>query len=531
MHLHGVELIIVLLFMVLVLAIIAFRLNIPYPMVLLVGGTAIAFTPGLPRVTLDPELVFILFLPPILFSAAYFTSWRDFKANRRPIGLLAVGGVLVTMSIVAVVARMLIPDISWPVAFLIGAIVSPPDAVAATAIFQRLGVPHRTVTILEGESLVNDATALIAYRFAIGAVVAGTFSIWEASLQFVLVASGGVLLGLASGWVMVHVIRLISEPALSIAATLIFPLGIYLLAESLHISGVLATVAAGLTYSRRQALSTTPKERSGGFAVWSTGILLVNCLVFILMGLQLGEIVDNLQAREEGSGESLVDLLGQGLAISLAVIVARFIWVYLSAYIPRLLSSRLRAADPAQQAAIFVIGWSGLRGIVSLASALALPLTLDNGEPFPFREETVFITFVVIAVTLLGQGLPLPWILEKLDFHDDGKMESEFIGARRVAATAIIERLDAVEHEPWAPLGHVIELRTRFSHSLEHLPHTGRVEDYDTDHIESHNRLRNEVFDAARHAVTAARNRGEIGDEARRLVEQELDLESLRTEF
>jgi CPA1 family monovalent cation:H+ antiporter len=361
--------------------------------------------------------------------------------------------------------------------------------------------------------------------------VAGTFSIWEASLQFVLVASGGVLLGLASGWVMVHVIRLISEPALSIAATLIFPLGIYLLAESLHISGVLATVAAGLTYSRRQALSTTPKERSGGFAVWSTGILLVNCLVFILMGLQLGEIVDNLQAREEGSGGSLLDLLGQGLAISLAVIVARFIWVYLSAYIPRLLSSRLRAADPAQQAAIFVIGWSGLRGIVSLASALALPMTLDNGEPFPFREETVFITFVVIAVTLLGQGLPLPWILEKLDFHDDGKMESEFIGARRVAATAIIERLDAVEHEPWAPRGHVIELRTRFSHSLEHLPETGRVEDYDTDHIESHNRLRNEVFDAARHAVTTARNRGEIGDEARRLVEQELDLESLRTEF
>ncbi len=532
MHIHGVELIIVLLFMVLVLAIIAFRLNIPYPMVLLVGGTAIAFTPGLPRVALDPELVFILFLPPILFSAAYFTSWRDFKANRRPIGLLAVGGVLVTTSIVAVVARMLIPEISWPVAFLIGAIVSPPDAVAATAIFQRLGVPHRTVTILEGESLVNDATALIAYRFAIAAVVAGTFSIWEASLQFVLVASGGVLLGLAAGWVMVHVIRLISEPGLSIAATLIFPLGIYLLAESLQVSGVLATVAAGLTYSRRQALSTTPKERSGGFAVWSTGILLINCLVFILMGLQLGEIVDSLQARENRSGASLLDLLGQGLAISLAVIASRFFWVYLAAYMSRLLSSRLRAEEPVpRRPAIFVTAWSGLRGIVSLAAALALPLTLDNGEPFPFREETVFITFIVIAVTLLGQGLPLPWILEKLDFHDDGKLESEFIGARRLAATAIIDRLDAVEREPWAPLGHVIELRTRFSHSLEHLPETGRVEDYDTDHIESHNRLRNEVFDAARRAVTDARNRGEIGDEARFQVEQELDLESLRTEF
>jgi CPA1 family monovalent cation:H+ antiporter len=523
---HGIELIIVLLFMVLVLAIIAFRMNIPYPMVLLVGGTVIAFTPGLPHVVLDPELVFVLFLPPILFSAAYFTSWRDFKANRRPIALLAVGGVLATMVIVAVVAHALIPEISWPVAFVIGAIVSPPDAVAATSIFQRLGVPHRTVTILEGESLVNDASALIAFRFAVGAVVAGTFSIWEASSQFVLVATGGVILGLAAGWLMGRVIRWIPEPSLVIATTLISPLGIYLLAESIHVSGVLATVAAGLTYSRMQSLSTTPEARSGGKAVWTTGILLINCLVFILMGLQIGEIVDALPS------ESLSTLLWQALAISLAVIVARFIWVYPATYLPRLLSRRLREADPLpRQAAIFVIAWSGLRGIVSLASALALPLTLDTGEPFPFREETVFITFVVIVVTLLGQGLPLPWLLTKLDFHDDGKRESEFISARRLAATAILSHLKELEPEPWVPLGHVIELRTRFSHSLEHLPESGRVEDYDTDHIESHNRLREEVIGAARKSVIDARNRGEIGDEARLRVEQELDFELLRTEF
>ncbi|MDQ3540084.1 MAG: Na+/H+ antiporter [Chloroflexota bacterium] len=400
---HGIELIIVLLFMVLVLAVIAFRVGIPYPMVLLIGGTVIAFTPGMPSVILDPELVFVLFLPPILFSAAYFTSWRDFKANRRPIGLLAVGGVLATMSIVAVIARVLIPEISWPVAFVIGAIVSPPDAVAATSIFQRLGVPHRTVTILEGESLVNDASALFAYRFAVAAVIAGTFSIWEASIQFVLVAIGGVILGLAAGWMMGRVVRWIPDPSLIIATTLISPLGIYLLAESMHVSGVLATVAAGLTYSRIQSSGTTPEARSGGKAVWTTGILLVNCLVFILMGLQVGEIVDALPS------DSLTTLLGQGLVVSLAVIVARFLWVYPATYLPRLLSSRLRAADPLpRQAAIFIISWSGLRGIVSLASALALPLTLDNGEPFPFREETVFITFVVIVVTLLGQGLPLP---------------------------------------------------------------------------------------------------------------------------
>jgi len=526
MHIHGVELIIILLFMVLVLAIIAFRMNIPYPMVLLVGGTVIAFTPGLPRVALEPDLVFVLFLPPILFSAAYFTSWRDFKANRRPIGLLAIGGVLATMSIVAVVAHGLIPALSWPVAFLIGAIVSPPDAVAATAIFQRLGVPHRTVTILEGESLVNDASALIAYRFAVAAVVAGTFSIWEASSQFVLVACGGVVLGLATGWLMGQVIRWIPDPSLIIATTLICPLGIYLLAESIHVSGVLATVAAGLTYSRLQSLGTTPEARSGGVAVWTTGILLINCLVFILMGLQVGEIVDELPTAR------LDTLLWQALVISLAVIAARFLWVYPATYLPRILSRRLREADPLpRKAAIFIISWSGLRGIVSLASALALPLTLNDGEPFPFREETVFITFVVIVVTLLGQGLPLPWLLEKLDFHDDGKMESEFIGARRMAANAILGRLRALENDPWVPLGHAIEIRTRFSHALEHLPNSGRVEDYDTDHIESHDRLRREVIGAARQAVLDARNRGDIGDEARHRVELELDSELLRSEF
>lgn len=523
---HGIELIIVLLFMVLVLAVIAFRVGIPYPMVLLIGGTAIAFAPGLPRVVLDPELVFVLFLPPILFSAAYLTSWRDFKANRRPIALLAVGGVLATMSIVAVVARILIPEISWPVAFVIGAIVSPPDAVAATSIFQRLGVPHRTVTILEGESLVNDASALIAFRFAVAAVVAGTFSIWDAGSQFVLVAIGGVVLGLAAGRLMGYVIRWIPEPSLIIATTLISPLGIYLLAEYIHVSGVLATVAAGLTYSRMQSDGTTPEARSGARAVWTTGILLINCLVFILMGLQVGAIVDALPP------ENLSTLIWQGLAISLAVIVARFLWVYPATYLPRILSRRLREADPSpRQAATFIVAWSGLRGIVSLASALALPLTLDNGEPFPFREETVFITFVVIAVTLLGQGLPLPWLLDKLDFHDDGKLDSEFIAARRLAANTIVSRLDELQPEPWVPLGHVMELRTRFSHSLEHLPESGRVEDYDSDHIESHDRLRHDVIEAARTAVLDARNRGEIGDDARLRVEQELDAELLRTEF
>ena len=523
---HGIELIIVLLFMVLVLAVIAFRLGIPYPMVLLIGGTAIAFTPGMPHVALDPELVFVLFLPPILFSAAYFTSWRDFRANGRPIGLLAIGGVLATMSIVAVVARMLIPDITWPVAFVIGAIVSPPDAVAATSIFQRLGVPHRTVTILEGESLVNDASALIAFRFAVTAVVAGTFSIWDASAQFVLVAIGGVILGIFAGKLLGRVVQWIPEPSLVIASTLISPLGIYMLAEAIHVSGVLATVAAGLTFSRRQSSVLAPEARAGGMSVWATGILLINCLVFILMGLQVGEIVDEIAT------DDLSTLLRQGLVISLAVILARFLWVYPATYLPRFLSKRLREADPIpRRAATFIIAWSGLRGIVSLASALALPLTLDNGEPFPFREEIVFITFMVIVVTLLGQGLPLPWLLRKLDFEDDGKLDSEFIAARRLAASTILKRLDELEPEPWVPLGHVIELRTRFNHSLEHLPESGRVEDYDSDHIDSHNQLLQEVITAARNAVIVARNSGEIGDDARLRLEQELDLELLRTEF
>jgi CPA1 family monovalent cation:H+ antiporter len=518
LELHGVELVIVLLAVVIGLATLAERMRIPYPMLLLVAGIGIAFVPGLDHVELDPHLVFLLFLPPVLFAGGYFTSWRDFVANRRPIALLALGAVTFTTTLVAVVAKWLIPEMDWPTAFVLGAIVSPPDAVAATAIFQRLGVPGRIVTILEGESLVNDASALILYRFAVVAIVSGVFSPGEAVLKFFILSVGGIALGLGCGWFMVRTIPLVDTAPLQIAITLIAPAFIYYTAEELEVSGVLATVAAGIYFGRHSTRSLTAESRVGGKATWTTGILVVNSLVFILIGLQLRGILDEL------SEQDLSRLAWQGLVISLAVMLIRFIWVFPATYLPRMLVPGLAGNDPSPPWQYpFVIGWSGLRGVVSLASGLALPLTIDSGEPFPFRAEIIFFSFIVIIVTLLGQGGALPWLLRWLGVENDGASEREIETARRIATTAQLARLDELSKEHWVPEGHAEQLRFDLLHRLE----LDEEEDRH-DHIDAVDRLSREVAAAGRAAVVAARDAGQIGDEARQQVEMELDIEQLR---
>jgi len=522
----AINLVILLLLAVVALATIARRINLPYPMLLLLGGIVIVLIPGMPDVYLEPHLVFVIFLPPVLFEAAYFTSLRDFRANKRPIALLAVGCVLVTMVVVGFVARQVFDGMSWATALTLGAIVSPPDAVSASAIFRRVGAPHRIVTILEGESLVNDATALIAYRFALSAVVGGAFSLREASVQFVLVGIGGILLGFVCGWLLLRLIPFIGETSLQIAATLVAPAAIYVLAEELHASGVLAVVTAGLYFGRNSSRQFTSETRLGAPSVWQTGLVLINGLVFILIGLQLGTILDAT------TDASLVRLVGQALLISLAVIVARIAWVFPATYVPRWIVPGLAARDPLPpNGAVFVIAWSGLRGVVSLASALALPLVIDSGAEFPFRDEIVLVTFVVIVVTLLGQGLPLPWILRKLNLHDDGEGESELWTGRRLAAEAIVERLIALEGEDWVPDTHAAILRYRYMHMLDEIPEQGSEADIDLQHLEANDRLRADVVEYARIAVTRARNDGLIGDAARFQVESELDREYLRTEL
>ena len=522
---HEFELIVGLLASVCVLVGLAHRIHIPYPMVLLIGGIVLSLVPGLPEVALDPQLALVLFLPPVLFAAAYFTSWRDFRANLRPISLLAFGLVLTTPVLVAVVARMTIEGMGWAPAFVLGAIVSPPDAVAATAIFQRLGVPGRVVTILEGESLVNDASALVAYQFAVAATVTGVFSLQDASIRFLILGVGGVALGLAVGWVLLKLLPLIREPSLEIAVTLLAPFAAYISAEELHLSGVLATVAAGLYFGRKATSALPPASRIRGVGVWDVALLLVNGLVFILIGLQLAGIREALAGRELGV------LIWQGLAISAAVIAIRLLWVYPATYLPRLLVPGLAERDPAPSwRPVFIIAWSGLRGVVSLAAALALPMALDDGTPFPFRAEIITIAFIVIVVTLLGQGLPLPWLIRTLNVRGDTVVEEEERVAKRAAAQAALMRIDELDGEPWAPDDHIGELRDRYYHLLDHLSDDEETT-LDDDHIEGYLRLRQEAREAARRALIELRDHGEIGDEARRRVETFLDFDELRVEI
>jgi monovalent cation/hydrogen antiporter len=522
---HDLELIFLLLAIVALLAAVANRTWVPYPIFLVGGGLALSLVPGLPHVELEPEAVFILFLPPIIFSAAYFTSWRDFRANLRPIGLLAVGCVLITTVAVAVVAHAVVPDLTWAAAFVLGAVVAPPDAVAATAIFQRLGVPGRIVTILEGESLVNDASALVAYRFAIAAVVTGTFSLWSAGGRFVLMVIGGVAVGLAVGWVLARIIPMINDPSVEIMATLLAPVAAYVPAEQVGVSGVLATVAAGLYFGRRSPSIFSPASRILGQSVWGFVVFLINGLVFILIGLQLRDVLDELGDRSWG------DLLGYAAAVVLTVVVVRVVWVFPATYLPRYLSPRLRARDPYPPwQAPAIIGWAGLRGVVSLAAALALPLETDAGAPFPGRDLIIFLTFCVILATLVGQGLTLPLLVRRLGLVADGGSEREETLARREAARAALTHLDGLIGEPWVPHGLAEKLRHRYEHTLEHLPESLDPADQDGDHVAAHDRLRLEVLRTQRQAVIALRNRGVIGDEALHRIERDLDLEEVRAE-
>ena len=519
---HGVELVFVLLAAVTLLAAVAERTTVPYPIFLVLGGVALGLIPGVPSVELDPDLVFLLFLPPVLFSAAYFTSWRDFRSNLRPIGLLAIGCVLTTMLAVAAVGHFVIDGLSWSTAFVLGAIVAPPDAAAATAIFQRLGVPRRVVTVLEGESLVNDASALVAYRFAVAAVVSGSFSAWSGGGRFFLIAGGGLAIGLVAGQLMSIAVPRIGTPSLGIMASLLSPAAIYILAEQFEVSGVLAVVVAGIIFGRSSSTTLDPVTRVNAVAVWDFAIFLSNGLVFILIGLQLRTVAEGIDDR------STTEILVASLAISATVILTRILWVYPAAYLPRLIP-QIRASDPAPPWQVLaIVSWAGLRGIVSLAAALALPHETDAGAPFPDRDLIVFLTFAVILATLVGQGLSLEPIVKRLRVSADGGLEREETLARRKMAQAALNRLESLSGEPW--ISHMLaeKMRLHYQHQLEHLPASYDPDELDTDHIADHGRLRREVVHAQRLAIIELRNRDVIGDDALHRIERDLDLEELR---
>lgn len=334
-----VELVVALLLCAVALAWLAGRWKVPYPIVLTLGGIALSLIPHLPKLPLDPNLVLVIFLPPILYPAAFMTSWRDFSRAIGPISLLAIGLVIVTTLIVGVALKWLVPDIPWAAAFAFGAIISPPDAVAATAILGTMKLSRRTVTILEGESLVNDATGLVLYKFAVAAALSGTFSIASASGQFILVAAGGVLVGMVVGYLFVLLHKHLHDPLIEIMLSLTLPYTAYLLAENLHLSGVLAVVAAGLVRARHAPEVFSPQTRLLGRSVWQLIVFVLNSLIFIMIGLQLPETLAALGNR------SLAQLLGWGLTVSLVAMAVRMAWVYPSAYIPRWLSRRIREKE------------------------------------------------------------------------------------------------------------------------------------------------------------------------------------------
>jgi monovalent cation/hydrogen antiporter len=518
-HLNPIELVLGLLVVAIALAYAARRIGIAYPILLVLGGLVLGFLPGLPAIELEPEVVFLLLLPPILFAAGYSTPIRDFKANARPIGLLAIGLVLFTMAAVGIVANALVPELGIAAALALGAIVAPPDAVAATAIFQRLHVPRRVVTILEGESLINDATALIAYRFAVMAALGSLFSPVEAVLAFLFAATVGVAVGLVVGWIVTESWRRTSDPTLEIMVSLVGPFAAYLPAETLGASGVLATVVAGLIAGRRAARALSPSARLMGRGVWDIVIFLINGFAFILIGLQLPGILNHLAPR------SALELIGLGVAISLTAIVARILWVFPATYLPRRFSLRIRARDPYPPPnAVFVVSWAGMRGAVSLAAALALP------RDFPERELVIFLTFCVILATLVGQGLSLPSLIRRLRVVAGAPVETEETTARLAAVDAAMTRLNGLAEEFPGHLELVDQMRARYSHEIGHVPNAVEgPRDESEEELLEHLEIRNAVLAAQREAVIQLRDGGVISDEVLRRIERDLDLEALRS--
>jgi CPA1 family monovalent cation:H+ antiporter len=412
---HSVELVLGLMVLAVVLGVLARWLKIPYPILLVIGGVLLGLQPDLPSIPLDPNLVFFLFLPPLLYAGAFRTPWIEFRRQIRAITMLAVGLVFFSTAVVAVFAHYVI-GLPWASGFVLGAIVSPPDAVAAMAVTQRLRVPRIIVTILDGESLVNDGSALVIMRLAIAAFAASTFSVWDAGLQFVGVSLGGIVIGLSGA---IAVIRLhgwlertrLADEKIQITITLLTPYAVYLAAESLEVSGVLAAVAAGLWVGNRSGQVFSKPFYQEATAVWEWVEFLINSFVFILLGFALRNIIDTLD-----DGHSFEEVVTFCVLLVLVVIVARIIWMFPGAYVPRWLDRQLlgkRTPYPPWQY-VLVTGWSGMRGVVSLAAALALPQTLPDGQPFPGRSLIQLLTFAVIFSTLVGQGLTLPLVMRVL---------------------------------------------------------------------------------------------------------------------
>jgi Na+/H+ antiporter len=514
---HFPPLVIAIAFVALVVALTALarKLPVPTPVLQLAAGLLIGLVPGVSIPDLDPDLVFFVFLPPILWSAAMFTSPREFRRNIGSIGLLAVGLVLVTTVAVALTARLIFPEMPWAIAIALGAIISPPDAVAATAIVSRLPVPRRVITVLEGESLVNDASALIIYRTAVVAAVAGTFSWGESIVRFFIDAGVGCVVGLIVAWLVIRAAKLTRDPLAETLLTLAGPYIAWLTAESLHVSAVLACVAGGLHLQQNLSTAVGPLSRIQTRLVWDLVVFLLNALIFLLLGAQFGALLD---AVPEGTLGSVVRF---GVAIAAVAIAVRLVWVPLVTY----LTSRRRVREGRTPApnwkAVMLVSWTSMRGVVSLATALALPRLLGDGQPFPWRTEIILATMCVIVLTILIQGLSLGPVIQWMRFAPEVQHHEEERMARQEAVRRGAEALEDLSHEEWADPRDVDVLRAELRERMQMTSHQGGNRD-------SRRRLRLAMIAAERRMLVRLRNEGAISDEVLRTLEQELDLEAVR---
>jgi monovalent cation/hydrogen antiporter len=513
-----------LMFMLAVLAVVAVaakRLNIAPSILLVVAGIGMAFIPGLPKVRLAPELVLLVILPPLIYSAGVAMSWREFKFNLRPIALLAFGCVVFTTCVVAVAAHYAL-DFDWATGFLLGAIIAPPDVVAPLAIARRLGMPRRLMVVLEGEGLANDATALILYRFAVAAVTTGMFSAPQAAATFSAIVIGEIAYGIAIGWLSLRLRQWAREPRVEITLSLMTPYLAYWVPEHLGGSGVLATVACGLYVSWNGPLLIPSATRLQGVFFWDLIVYLIEGLVFLLTGLQAHALIEGAHSF------TIRELMIAASLTTVITIAARFIWVFPATYIPRWLSPSLARRDPAPPwQGPFLLSFTGVRGVVSLAAALAIPYALTNGQPFPHRELIQYVTFGVIIFTLVGQGMMLPAVVRWLGLTRLGQQERKDeikheLHARQAALKEVGKRLDKAIKQHKLPAEMVEHLRTRNQSRKQILP-INLTEGLD--HMRQTATLKKELIDAERHFIYRLLRDGKITDEARRRIEYELDLE------
>jgi Na+/H+ antiporter len=523
---HSIDLVVGLLIAMVIFVTVARRLNVSQPIVLVLGGLLLALSPRLPEIRLDPEIVFLVFLPPLLYWDALHCSWRDFRDNWHPISLLAIGLVFTTTMAVMIVAHLRL-GLPWGPAFVLGAVLGPTDTVAAGAILERFNLPRNLLAVLRGESLLNDALALVLYESAVHVTQTKIYVWGSIGGRFLLAASGGILIGLAIGWVMLRIRRSTSDPLTGNTMSLLTGFAAYLPADALHMSGVLAVVAAGLYIGWKNPRVVAAKARLQSVAMWEVITFLLNGLLFILIGLQLRRIVESLP------GGTVRSILRGCVIVSATVILVRILWVFISTYVPRALSRGARSRDrypPWQQPAL--LSWVGIRGGISLAAALAIPSSLADGSPFKGRDQILILTFAVILATLVIQGLSLPGLLRRLNFSDDGVERGEEHRAREAITRAALLYLESVAGEDEIQRRAVRQLQDAYRNRAEGCAaaQVARVENPEAAYMSRLTSVERKLVGAERSSLIDLRDRGAISDDVMRRFEVMLDLKESELE-